>query len=273
MKYSSVLLSVLVSLLHAITVSSMDRPWSARHRAMANARCSLFADLASIAVQPASISWMPSFAVSVSFTPALFDLPELQTHALMVGFPLSFGGIGFGVRRFGFELYRETSIVMGSGISMDNGLLAAGMSAEFRRYAIKGYGAQTVLLLNVGAVRRFHKMVTVSGTVDNAFNASLGTKNERLPRALSLGLTASLSEFLGAVELEKNTRDPAFLKVAVEFRPLPSVALKSGVSTDPVQWSAGCSVSLGPVFFEYGGTHHGILGWTHQVDVMFREAL
>lgn len=272
MKYSSVLLSVLVSLLHAITVSSMDRPWSARHRAMAGARCSLFADPASIAVQPASIAWMPSFAASVSFTPALFDLPELQTHALMVGSPLSFGGIGFGVRRFGFELYRETSIIMGSGILVDNSFLAAGMSAEFRRYAIKGYGSQTVFLLNVGALRRFRN-VTVSGTVDNVLIASLGTRNERLPRALSLGLTAVLSEFQGAVELEKNTRDPAFLKVAVEFRPLPSVALRSGVSTDPVQWSAGCSVSLGPVFFEYGGSHHGILGWTHQIDVMFRGAL
>lgn len=273
MTYSSFLLFVFLFLLQSVTVRSMDRPWSARHRGLSGARCPLFADPASIVVQPAGIAWMNSLTAVASFTPEIFELPELQTHSIAVGIPLSFGGIGFGVRRFGFDLYSETSVALGSGIAMENDL-AVGASAEFRKYAIKGYGTQTLVLLNVGVFHKFHEMLTISGTVDNILNASLGKKNERLPRAVSLGLVAALSqEFLSVVEVEKNTRDPAFLKTALEFRPFSSIALRSGLSTNPLQWTAGCSVSLGPFSFGYGGTHHGILGWTHQVDVDFRGQL
>lgn len=273
MTYSSLLLFVFLFLLQSITVRSMDRPWSARHRGLSGARCPLHADPASIVVQPAGIAWMNSFGAAASFTPEMFELPELQTHSIGVGVPLSFGGVGFGVRRFGFELYRETSFALGSGVAMENDL-AIGASAEFRRYAIKGYGTQTLVLLNIGVLHKFHQALTISGTVDNVLNASLGKKDERLPRAVSLGLLADLSQgFLSVLEVEKNTRDPAFLRIAVEFRPLASFALRSGLSSDLLQWSAGCSVSLGPVSFGYGGSHHGILGWTHQMDVDLRGPL
>lgn len=272
MNHSSVLLFLLF-LLQSITVCSMEKPWSARHRGLSGARCPLFAEPASIVVQPAGLAWMNSFTAAASFTPAMFEMPELQTHSIAIGIPLSFGGIGFGVRRFGFELYRETSVAVGCGMVMDDGL-AIGATAEFRKHAIKGYGTQTPVLLNIGVLHKVHELVVISGTVDNVLNASLGKKEERLPRAVSLGLTAALSaDLLSVVEVEKNTRDPAFLRVALEFRPLLAIALRSGLSTEPLQWTAGCLVSFGPFSFEYGGTHHGLLGWTHQVDVTFRGPL
>ncbi len=274
MKYTSVFPFALLFLFSSVTSRSMDQPWSARQRGLAGVRCVLVADPACIVVQPAGLASMNSLSIAASLTPAIFDLPELRTRSLSAGIPVSFGGVGLGVHMFGFELYREASVTIGSGIAMDDRLLKAGASVEFRRYEIVGYGMETLVLLNVGVIHEFHEMIAISGTVDNVFNAALGRNKERLPRAVSLGLLAVLSsEFLSAVEIEKNTRDPAFIKVALEFRPLSSVALRSGVSTDPFLWSAGCSFSVGPVSFDYGGTQHDILGWTHQIDIRFRGSL
>ncbi|MEX1140308.1 MAG: hypothetical protein WEB33_06550 [Bacteroidota bacterium] len=270
MNSSPIVLFILLFLLHPPTVDSMDRPWSARHRGLSGARCILSADLASVAVNPAGMAGLESFSASVSFTPGIFGLPELQTHSVLVGTPVSFGGIGLGVSSFGFELYRETCVILGGGIIMNKDL-ALGLSTEFRRYTIKGYGAQTLVLLNVSVLQKFHDLLTISGTIENGLNASLGNKEDRLPRAISLGVVFTLDPaFLAVCEVEKDSRDAAFLKAAIEFRPVPSVALRSGFSSDPITWSFGCTISAGFLSFGYGGTSHVVLGWTHQWDVDVR---
>ncbi|MEX2116306.1 MAG: hypothetical protein WEB37_05415 [Bacteroidota bacterium] len=252
------------------TAASMDEPWSARHRALSGARCAVYADPASVAVNPSGIASLESIAATISYIPGVVGLPELKTHSITCGVPTSFGGIGIGARRFGFDLYRETSLLVGGGVKVDDEM-AVGVCSEFRRYEIKGYGAQTIVLLNCGAVKRLHEALAVSGTIHNALNATLGKKRERIPRTISLGVLVTLgSEFLGVCEIEKSTRDPAFLKAAIEFRPLPPVALRAGFSTDPMVWNFGCSVSAGFLSFGYGGTNYGVLGWTHQLDVDFR---
>ena len=252
------------------TLTPMDELWSARHRGLSGARCAIVADPASIAANPSGMAFLKSIGASFSFTPGMLGLPELKTHTIMGGVPLSFGGIGIGLRRFGFDLYRETSFLAGGGIRI-NDEMAVGISSEFRRYAIKGYGTQTVVLLNFGAIREVHDILTVSGTIHNALNATLGKKPERIPRVISLGIVVTaVPEFLGTCEVEKSTRDPAFVKAGLEFRPLAYAALRAGFSTNPITWSVGCSVSAGLFAFEYGGTNHDVLGWTHQFELAFR---
>jgi len=252
------------------TLTSMDELWSARHRGLSGVRCAMVADPVSIAVNPSGMAFLESIGVSVSFTPGMSGVPELKTHTILGGVPLSIGGIGIGVRRFGFDLYRETSLLAGGGIKITDEM-ALGVSSEFRRYIIQGYGAQTVVLLNFGATRKFHDFLAVSGSIQNALNATLGKKPERIPRVISLGIVVTAApELLGTCEVEKSTRDPAFVKAGLEFRPLANVALRAGFSTDPLTWSVGCSVSAGFIAFEYGGTNHNILGWTHQLELAFR---
>ncbi len=224
----------------------------------------------SLAVNPSGLAFLKLMAVSISFTPGIMGLAELKSQSALGGVPTEFGGIGMGVRRFGFDLYRETSFLAGGGVLAGNDM-AVGACWEFRNYAIKGYGVQTVALLNVSVTKKFHDVFAVSGTVHNALSATLGKKPERIPRVVSLGvLVTAGSEFLAAFEVEKSTRDPAFLKAALEFRPLPSIAVRAGCSTDLMLWNFGCSVSAGFLSFGYGGTNHGVLGWTHQMSGDFR---
>jgi hypothetical protein len=248
----------------------MDDYWSARHRGLSGARIAMVADPVSVSVNPSGLAFLESTAVSSSLTPGIGGLSELRTRIILGATPTEFGGIGIGARFFGFDLYKESSFVVGGGVSFGNGL-AVGASSEIRRYAIAGYGAQTVALFNFGVSKKISEAFLISGVIHNALNATLGKRKERIPRVISIGVLADVgNEFAAVFEIEKNTRDPAFLKAALEFQPIPDVALRAGFSTDPLVLSVGCAVTQGHFSFGYGGTNHTVLGWTHQLELGFR---
>ncbi|MBI4418486.1 MAG: hypothetical protein HY563_06885 [Ignavibacteriales bacterium] len=245
-------------------------PWSARQQGLAGLSVSLPSAHGNLIRNPAGIASIRSFTVHPSFSPGFYNLPELRSTSLILILPLTPATIGTGVRRFGFDLYRETSFVAGVGIQLHESL-AGGIALEAKDIVIKGYGSQVVPLVTVGVQAGVSDRILVGGRIENILGAVLGKGRERIPRSAAVGVSAALGGgFLFAAELENDTRDPAIMRWGCEIRPVDAVCLRAALATDPDRWAAGGTISIGYAEFSYGGTFHPILGWTHVLELGVR---
>ena len=219
---------------------------------------------------PAGLSLLPSFEVSLFFVPQQFGLSELQTVSAAAVVPTSFGTLAIGVSQFGFELYRETGISVGIGESIDWGV-AGGLTANAYRLSFGDYGSTQTITLDLGLLAQLDEQVSLGFSFRNVLAATIGSHNERLPQVLSLGASyAPISIFFLTAELEKDVRYPAIIKAGAEQMFLDMLSLRVGVSNNPDKFSTGLSVYYSGFEFGYAGYSHPELGWTHQIELSFK---
>lgn len=244
-------------------------PWSARGRGLSDITATLRGDPSCLATNPAGLAGIRFNAVSASFVPAHFGLSELKTHIITAAMPIARATGGLGFRSFGFKLFRETSLIVAAGLPLNDH--SVGAALEFRQYSFSGYGAGGVLLVNAGFQSEIGEMLTVGGGLRNALNASLGRARERLPRSMYVGMSVSpIPATVLAMEFELDPGLPQQWKAGMEIQPHESISLRMGCNSNPATWSAGVGVMLSTIGFSYGGTSHGTLGWTHQIEIIVR---
>jgi hypothetical protein len=219
---------------------------------------------------PAGLSSLRSFELSVFYLPQQFGLTELQTVSLATGLPTSFGTVAAAAEQFGFELYRETQISLGMGKAIDWGI-SGGFSVHLTRISIDHYGAAQAVTLDIGLVAQLQQPVQLGFGFRNLLGAVLGTSTDRLPQVFSLGVGyMPVKDVTAIVEGEKDIRYPLVVKAAVEQRFLDLLALRAGVSNNPDKFSMGIGIRYSPLEFSYAGYSHAQLGWTHQIEITFR---
>lgn len=237
---------------------------SARHIGLAGLSTALPLDHVNPG-NPAGPATASSAVVSAALVPGLFGMPELRSTTVCAVVPVVPMVFGAGVRRFGFDLYEETSILL-AGATRITDRHAAGAAVEFRRVAIKGYGSRTIPLLSVGVQFRLPGSLLVGGKTGNLLGMKIG--RERIPRSVTAGISSvPVQGVLLSAEIEGDTRSPATLRCGVEVRLVPFFTIRAGTAWDPSRWAVGGTVSTSFSEFTYGGDYHPVLGWTHCVEL------
>ena len=208
---------------------------------------------------------------SVVFTSFLsngeFGLHELRRVSASFILPLDGAGVGIGADQFGFDLYKESSLVAGFGLALDGGW-SGGISMQLRQLDIKGYGTDRSVLIHAGGLVRIARMVTLGASASNITGSTIGTIKERLPQTLALGLRFEPSgSFFAAGEIEKDVRYPAAVKVAVCQSLGSFVGISAGLADHPSRVSAGIDVRYRGIICSWAGYRHEDLGWTHHVGI------
>ena len=217
---------------------------------------------------PATWATLPGRAVSFFATEA-FGLDALRLGAAQYVEPTSLGAFAVGVRTFGFEAYRETRGALGyaRGFAFDSvRTLAVGVSARYEQLAIEGFGSTGAVALSVGWLARVLPDVLVGFHATNLNRAELAGR-EALPRTFALGAAyrpvPALQVLLDAY---KDIDFPVSIRGGLEVLPVPALALRVGITTQPARFTAGAGVRLGRIAADVAAERHEALGWTPGVS-------
>ncbi len=241
--------------------------------ALANSFVAVADNAWAVAYNPAGLSFISQFQLSAFVVNEQFGLPELRTNALAATLPFSSTTIGFSLERFGFDLYNENVLRIGTGFRLD-AHTAAGITLSLDRLSIKNYGTASLSTIDVGLLASILENIRLGFTFENVTASTAGQNRETLPQVFHLGVVfALLQNLILTSEIEKDTRFPMSLKMGVEEVVFEHVAVRVGVANNPDKFSVGTAISYAPFEFSYAAYSHPDLGWTHQIEmtVKFNE--
>ncbi|MCZ7612634.1 MAG: hypothetical protein M5T52_03585 [Ignavibacteriaceae bacterium] len=140
------LLFTLLLLIELTAITFAQYTPGARQISMANSDVALSNDVFSLFSNPAGLSQINWREVGIYYSPAPFGLTELSNGYIAYNEPFNFGSLSIGGMTYGFELYRESKVVLGYSYNYEN-ILFAGISINYHNYSIQNYGNTGVFYL------------------------------------------------------------------------------------------------------------------------------
>jgi len=198
------------------------------------------------------------------FYSAPFNLKDLNTIDFNFTNPFSFGNGTVNFESYGFDLYRETTF----GLAYSNAIsdrLAYGVSVNYYHLQIQSAGTGQTFGLDAGLLFKPHEIVSIGFFGRNINRPKLA--HEELPQVFSLGASVRVLEPLAVnVDLYKDVKFPADVRVGAEYQFFEKLFLRLGVSSKPSRFSAGLGFDFGYGSFDYALYTHPDLGVTHALS-------
>lgn len=264
------LLVVLISPVHG----AFERlPYAGRGVALGFASASLPGCPWGVWHNPAALNVRAAQSVSVSYIPGVFGITELSHASAVYTQPFTFGTMGVGASRFGFNLYRETRLAVSASTSV-NDFVHAGITLNYYNVSIQNYGAAAAPGLDAGLMIEISDELWWGSFVGNVTGTAIGGSREKIPQLFSTGITFSpVREALLTAGLSKDIRHPVQVGAGFEYSFLDMFAARIGTSTEPAMLTAGVGITVAFGRFDYGFSSHSLLGSTHTISltVLFNE--
>ena len=248
----------------------------ARHLALGRAGVALGAQ-AWGAVNPATWATVGDRRVALEGS-QISGLSDLRLGAASAASPTPLGTVALSGRTFGGGARRETRVVVGVARPLalsGSRTLDAGLAVGVESASTDGFGSVSTLLLDAG----------VQGDLLPALRLGLAARNLLgIGRSQEADLKRSISTVPTlAAGLAYTPSDRAVLVLdalhdldrglsvrgGVEVLPVDALALRVGVSTEPVRLTAGLGVLAGPLRVDVSAEQHETLGLTPAFGVEF----
>ena len=107
----------------------------ARQISLANSDVALANDVFSLFSNPAGLAQLNWREVGVYYSPAPFGLTELSNGYVAYHEPFNFGSLAVGGMTYGFELYRESKVLLGYSYNYDN-IFFTGVTINYHTFSI-----------------------------------------------------------------------------------------------------------------------------------------
>jgi hypothetical protein len=242
----------------------------ARQVALAHSNISFDNDAFSLFNNSSGLSLVGSREIGFYFSPSPFGIKELSNAYGVYCEPTKFGSLGAGFSTYGFELYRETSIIIGYAKKISN-IFSAGGSLLYKNISIKNYGNSSAFILNAGAILSISNEIGFGASLQNLAQSSIGNESDMLPTIISAGFHLQLvEELLFTLGIEKETRFKPSLRFGTEYTPIEYISLRIGTSNEPNTFSLGIGIHYNYFHFDYARTNNADLGNSHQFAILIR---
>jgi hypothetical protein len=238
----------------------------ARAAGLGNAYSALADEVSGISFNPAGIADIKRWQGSFYFSPQPFGLNELAVGSVTAGVPLNVGVIGLSLRRYGFDLYREMSATVSYAKIIAG--IQIGCNVHYDAVQIKNYGSAGTFGIDAGVIVVLQKNIRWGLTARNINAPRIGSRKEYLPRVFTTGLAyLPLSSLILMVDIQKEVSFLPSTRFGFEYWIFNMLALRSGISEKPTQFSAGIGVVYQHIRFDYAVSIHQELGWTHSFSL------
>jgi hypothetical protein len=239
----------------------------ARAVALNGAFSSLSNNSLAIFYNPAGLGQMKYRDFSVFYSPAPFGLSDLSTAAFTYAEPLKYGVIGAGLRTYGFDLYKETSIMLSYGNGYKNKLFY-GVNLNFYHLNIQNYGSASSFGVDVGAMAYINKYLRWGFFGKNVTGSTIGESKEKIAQVYRTGLNYKpLNEVGLMLEIEKDVKYPVSVRAGFEYSLLDYVDLRAGVGNEPTSFTGGIGFNYNIFQLDYALYKSQDLGITHQGSI------
>jgi len=238
----------------------------ARPAAMAGAYVGFAQGPEGLLVNPAGIAAATGLT-GVAFFSRPFGLKQLDASGFSLFYPLRYGGVGAAARFFGRSPYQEQVFSLGLGMVV-TAHVYVGASGHLFHLSIASYGSASTAGLDLGVLMTVTYNVRWGVTVHNVNRPRIGECKEQLPQVFATGVSITLAPpLVVTVDLYKDVRYPAELRIGGSYRPLAPLALRCGLQSNPGRFSGGIGLWVGLVRVDYAAGYHYDLGVTHSVSV------
>jgi len=216
---------------------------------------------------PSGLGQMKYREVSVFYCPSPFGVSEIATAALTYAEPLKFGTLGIGLKTYGFELYRETSISLSYGNDF-RGKIFYGLNANFYNLNIQNYNSASAFGADLGAMAYISDFLKWGFYAKNFTGTKIGESEEKLAQVYRTGFTVQPRNDLNFVlEVEKDVRYPLSFRGGMEYFINEYVDIRAGVGTEPTSFSGGITINYNIFQLDYAIYNYCDLGITNQGSI------
>ena len=205
-----------------------------------------------------------------------FGVGEMGLGALSAAAPTPAGTAALAARTYGFSERRETQVKLGFGRPLalsTSRRLDVGLAVGIETASVEGYGSETALLLDLG----------VQGEVVTGLRVGLSGRNllalarddesdlrqsaATVP-AITVGLAYAPSETATLVlDASQDLDFGLSVRGGAEVYVVPELALRVGVSSEPVRFSGGAGVQVSALRADLAFEVHETLGLTPAVGL------
>lgn len=267
--------------------------WGARSAGLGQIGSVLNDDVWAGASNPAALGYLRQLSVGIG-AENRYLLPELNTVAVATALPLGYqtptvpvagvpaavaapeapryGVLGLTAQRFGGRLYSEQRLGLGYGYRL--GTVQLGGRVEVLQTSLESLGSRRVVVASLGGQADIiPRRLTFGATLYNLTQARLAPyQDERVPTVLRAGLAwRAATKVLLLAETEKDVEQDADFKAGLEYQPVPTLALRAGLSSLTSQLTGGVGFQAGQFQFDYAAGWHEALGLSQLVSVAWRR--
>ena len=240
----------------------------ARQISLANSDVALSNDVFALFNNPAGLAQLNWKEVGIYYSPAPFGLTELANGYVAYQQPFSFGSLGIGGMTYGYDLYRESKIILGYSYNYENSFFI-GAAVNYHSYSIQNYGSTGVFYFNLGALVYILDNLRWGFSTSNVNRATVGDTDDQIPMLLSTGFSFDiLNNFSLNVALEKDIRYDPSLEFGIDYDIIEYLSLRIGSATNPSKFTAGVGINYSVVSLDYAFYTHPDLGLTHQAGII-----
>lgn len=201
--------------------------------ALPNSEWSVFANPAMIDRESRSVSF---------FGVRYYGFADITDIAAAATCPARFGSIGFGVHRYGDDLFNESRLRITYKNAYEG--FHYGAAVNYNHVSIGGgYGSAGALGLDIGLAAPLTDGLWIGAKATNINQPKYGDYNnseEELARDLSIGLSYQLSGIaLFSADVVKDVRFPISYRAGVEVNIVDRLKGRAGITTRPLTFAGG----------------------------------
>lgn len=256
-----------LSVSFSATIYSQFNP-GAKQIALSNSDIALSNDVFALFNNPAGLAQLNWRELGIYYSPAPFGFKELSNGFFAYHEPLSFGSVAAGGMIYGFELYKETKLLLSYSHRFEK--LLAGIVFNYHTVSIKNYGFDGVFYLNLGALTYITDRLRWGFSFQNINRASFGNSKDQIPVILTTGFSYNiLNNFSFNFSFEKDLKYNSTLSAGIDYNIIEYISLRSGFANEPDKYSAGIGINYSFISLDYAFFTHTDLGLTHQAGLIF----
>lgn len=226
-------------------------------------------DIFSFTANQASLAQLKHAAAGV-YGERRFLLSELNNYTATAGLITSSGNFGMKATYSGFSDYNETQIGLAYGRKLGS-KIDAGAQFNYNGIRIAGYGNAAALSFELGVIMhltdKFHAGIHVNNPVGGKFGKD---QQEKLSSVYAVGFGYEASEkFFVSAEIEKEEDQPVNVNAGIQYRFIPQLLVRAGLSSATSSAWAGLGLSIKSFRLDVTTSWHPQLGVTPGLLVLF----
>ena len=227
------------------------------------------ADVFSFTSNQGSLAQIKNSAAGV-YGERRFLLSELNYYSAAVVLPTSSGNFGFQAGYFGFSDYNETQLGLAYARNLGS-KVDVGVQFDYNALQIAGYGKSSAINFQVGTVMHISEKLHAGFHAYNPVGGKFGNdKQEKLASIYTAGLGFEASEkFFVSAEMLKEENKSVTVNAGFQYKFLPQVQARAGISTATSVLYAGIGLQLKIFRLDITASHHPQLGVTPGLMIVF----
>ncbi len=197
-----------------------------------------------------------------------FQINELQQTTFALGLIYKNWGLGVGASTFGNNVYNESMLMLSVAKSVKT-RLSLGVNIILYQLKISDYGTAHTLGLSASMRYNINDNWDWVTSLRNINYPKIGISKDDLPQVITTGFIGSIhGRFTIATEWEQDLTYKGAIKFGVMAKPLKQLLIMAGYVSNPGQLTAGFSININKMYFEYGTIAYYDLGlFTHQLGI------